>query len=154
MAQHEKTSVISIQKRESRSSTIELELELSRVLARVLSACYSPKTLSDLQRSLGVEQSSLSRFVAFLNLHGFLESSSTADDTAFKQTEQGARLLYAFVTLYRSASDGQASRRGYKTSQAHYAPCLNCARHTLYPETPPITLHVDGQCQLCHNSSK
>jgi hypothetical protein len=151
MAYGEKTSVVSVQKREPRIEPIELEFELTRVLARVLSACANEKSLTDLQGSLRIEQSSLSRFVDFLSLNGFLERIRK---DSFKQTEKGARLLSAFVIMYRAAANGSMKRTNQKSSRTHYAPCTSCARHIFYAETPPITMHVNGECQLCHTSSR
>lgn len=150
MSHSEKSSILSVQKRDARSR-IELEFELTKALARVLSACANVRTLLDLQKSLRIEGNSLSRFVRFLEANGFLERSQFAGNDVLKQTEKGARLLEAFVTMYRAAADGlvvDKNRNSFRT----YEPCNNCATHILFPDIPPMTIHIGGECQLCHNS--
>ncbi len=150
MAQREKSPILTLQRRESKATHIQLEFELTKVLARVLSACANERTFPDLQRSLRVEGSSLSKFADFLSKSGFLERDQKRGEEAFKQTQKGARLLEAFVTMYRTAS-GSSQKKD--ASDPHYAPCKNCSAHTLYPNMPPVTLHLSGKCELCHGAS-
>jgi DNA-binding MarR family transcriptional regulator len=149
LAQQAKGSFFSTVSKESKLGSLELEYELTKALARVLSNCASQKTLAELRRSLTIEQTSLSRFIGYLNQNGYVVRVKTPDGDAFKQTEKGARLLAAFVTLYRAAG---ASRKPLKLVTNGYDTCDNCAPHRLYPATPPITLHIDGQCQVCNRA--
>jgi predicted transcriptional regulator len=152
MAHREKPPILTLQRKESRETHIQLEFELTKVLARLLSACANERTLSDLQRSLRVEESSLSRFAEFLSKNGFLARKQRLEEQSFKQTQKGARLLEAFVTMYRTASGGSLSQKNL-APDSYYAPCKNCAAHTLYPNVPPVTLFISGKCQLCHGDS-
>jgi DNA-binding HxlR family transcriptional regulator len=146
--------MLSFQRRESRAAPLEMEFELTKALARVLSACAKERTIGDLQRSLMIEQASLARFVGFLDMNGFLERGEFHGEQTFRSTEMGARLLDAFVTLYRAVGGGLPSDETPRSARSQYAPCNYCGNHALYPSTPPMTLHVGAECQLCHHSGR
>jgi hypothetical protein len=37
-----------------------------------------------------------------------------------------------------------------REGDVEYKICVNCPRHPLYPNTPPVTLHRGDECMVCH----
>jgi hypothetical protein len=44
--------------------------------------------------------------------------------------------------------------RSLISTALQYRPCLECKRHSAYPEKPPVTLHRGEICLICEGSLK
>ncbi len=125
----------------------------TQTLALILSACHRGVGIGRLSKELGLPLKLLQKYLSLLNKEGFLLAKKISpSEIIFQTTETGARCLATIVDLYHSCDNSAKSPIHEATGLFRlYQGCKTCTTHPSYPQIPPITLHVNGRCQLCQS---